>query len=141
MGRTALMKGSGEIIFCDDVRQETTGKFIIVGVYIDSIILAAPIDPLYLAIVLRLRGLEQGQHRVTLRFSLDERVIQEKDNFPFLASPKGRGFVVLGGVPVDTKKGGLLRLEAIIDGGDVLVSDEIMILRAQGAAPTPAGGS
>ncbi|MBX9467052.1 MAG: hypothetical protein KL839_03990 [Rhizobium sp.] len=56
-------------IFCDDIREEATGKLILIGVYSGQIVVPGPLEKggLTVSQFIQIRGLSQGSHSFSLR--------------------------------------------------------------------------
>jgi hypothetical protein len=59
---------SANAVFCDDIRQEVTGKFILVGVYGDELNMNTGPGTLPISIWLQLFGVEPGDHKARISF-------------------------------------------------------------------------
>jgi len=68
MTKKKSSKLTAELLFCDDVRQEKTGKHILVGVYDEKLIVESP-SQLDLMMFLRVRGLKQGLHDIAFKLT------------------------------------------------------------------------
>lgn len=64
------MQLTADVIYCDDVRIEATGKHILIGVYSVDMVVGVPFPAVVgLTVYLRLWGLTAGQHKVDLTIS------------------------------------------------------------------------
>ena len=70
---------SFDILYCDDIRREDNGKLILVGYYSNDIILGKPKEPMFLTTLIRLAGLEKGQHDNRLTFVFEGEVLAEAE--------------------------------------------------------------
>lgn len=64
-------------VFCDDIRLENNGKLFLIGVYQDFLIPAFLPQTLGMSFWLRIGGVSQGKHDITLRAGVDNSVQNE----------------------------------------------------------------
>lgn len=58
-----------DVIFCDDIRQENTGKFIFIGVYPGDLIPSVLPAAFPMAVFLRVHGMPEGKHPFHVKIS------------------------------------------------------------------------
>lgn len=108
-----------DALFCDDIRQEITGKHILIGVYGGDIVPSVPFPHVTpISIWAKIVGLPLGEHRFQLKvLGPDEKVALEIAD-TFLVEPNNSESVALGfaGVPIALQKSGTVRALISIDG-------------------------
>ena len=124
-----------EAIVCDDIRQEQSGKYILVGVYTGVIIPAAMPVTLPLAIFLRLPLLTEGSHGVKFDFGTQNQVAVQGDLELQVGNPALGTYLALGPFSVSISEPGFLKLGVEIDGESCEVFPETYI----NAPPVPLG--
>ena len=67
------MSISGSVIICDDIRQETTGKVILVGVYAENLVVPSLPVSLSLSFWIRLKRVEPGLSELTVRIGANDK--------------------------------------------------------------------
>ncbi|MDX8526306.1 hypothetical protein RFM68_17540 [Mesorhizobium sp. MSK_1335] len=107
-----------DALFCDDIRQEITGKHILIGVYGGDIVPSVPFPHVTpVSIWTKIVGLPLGEH--TFRFKIigpDAQLAAEIVD-TFLVEPNNSESVALGfaGIPITFPKSGSVRALISID--------------------------
>ncbi|MDQ0558670.1 hypothetical protein QO004_000445 [Rhizobium mesoamericanum] len=110
-----------QALFCDDVRRDENGPFILIGVHPGSILVEPAPAKKSLDNWIQISGLNAGKYSLRLRVVLDEesdtRVLA---NQMTEINPKENSSVILAptGLAVSTASGGMLRLLMTVDDGE-----------------------
>lgn len=109
-------------IFCDDIREESSGKLIIIGLYAKDIVLATPLPVTLpkLCFLTRLNG-GSGEHEVkhSLKTPEGKELLNDMTPGKIQASPTGMGNLVVNVAPFVADKEGRYEYSVIIDGETV----------------------
>jgi len=120
---------NGHIIFCDDVRQEITGKQTLVGVYTgDMMVPTFPID-IGIAAWARVYGLKKGERKFTARISHGE-FDNKVDGISMLENEDRPLVMAFQGIPLSIISEGTIRFEISFDGSDVSVVGELPVVKS-----------
>lgn len=103
------------VIFCDDIRQEVSGKHLIVGAYSGNLIPSGIPGTFPLSVLIKIQGLE-GRHRFVLRLlapdgSESARIEDDLD----VPNSLGGFPIVFVGAPMTITKSGEIVLEMSMD--------------------------
>ncbi|MDL2410455.1 hypothetical protein PY650_33725 [Rhizobium calliandrae] len=93
-----------DAIFCDDIRQEVTGKFILIGVYPGDLVPGRIPSSVPMGAMVRVHGLQKGVHEVEMVLTSPngQRVIEEKSTFDLIESHTPMVLIFAGFVmPID----------------------------------------
>ena len=109
-------------IFCDDIREESSGKLIIIGLYAKDIMLATPVPVTLpkLCFLTRLNG-GSGEHEVkhSLKNPDGKELLNDMAPGKIQASPEGMGNLVVNVAPFQADKVGRYEYSVVIDGETV----------------------
>lgn len=119
------------VIFCDDIRQEITGKFFLIGVYSGEIIVHVSPASFSVGTWISIEGLEQGSHdlkcKVFFQDSDGERLVGEMSA---ALDVKGDDFAVViapTGLPLQVDRSGSLVAKLEFDGFHELTAGSIKV--------------
>jgi len=105
-----------DVVFCDEIRTEVTGKIIAIGVYGNELIVHNPDGQVFLTLWVRFLGLEPGVHenRLCLHFN-DELVLEAEGEID--VNQSGVHQVFLQGVALKFVEDGILKLSIAFKNG------------------------
>lgn len=98
----AKLKSYG--VFCDDIRQEISGKYILIGLYSGDLIPSVLPLPVSLSTMIWVSGLSAGQHPFKVTISVDSSTIHEIEGVMQVADQTQQSHVVLAGFPLHFEK-------------------------------------
>lgn len=111
----------GTVLFCDDIRFETSGKMLFIGVYPEDLVPGILPQTLSLSIWARLQGVDSGTHE--LKFSVGANGATQVDASMPMVVPEGKtsANVSLVGLPIELKDYGsiFITLSGFPDGSKV----------------------
>lgn len=109
-------------IFCDDIREESSGKLIIIGLYAKDIVLGSPM-PVTLPKLCFLTRLTGGSGEFEVAHSLKtpegKELLSDMTPGKIQASPEGMGNLVVNVAPFLAEKEGRYKYSVVIDGETV----------------------
>lgn len=126
-----------EILFCDDIRQEVSGKHILIGVFGTDVVPSRLPGNLPIAFYLRVFGLTKGDHE--FKFTIQSETKDWKGEI------EGKTTVLLdsvasifpfGPMPVHIRQPGKLTATFSVDGGEPAEVGSIVVRTPQ-ASPAP----
>ncbi len=122
-----------DAIFCDDIRQEMTGKLILLGVYPSDLVLTAIPSKFPMSIMMRIHGLAVGAHdfEFALTSPPSARILQQKGQGEVL-NRNTPLVVIFSGIPMELDQVGELVASVKIAGND-LIAGRLQVLAAPGA--------
>ncbi|WP_412063940.1 DUF6941 family protein [Rhizobium sp. SYY.PMSO] len=96
-----------DAIFCDDIRQEITGKFLFVGVYPGDLVPGVIPSTFPMAMMLRVHGLGKGAHEFdfALTSPSGQRILEQKD-IAEVGDPKTPLVLIFSGFPMTVEQPG-----------------------------------
>jgi hypothetical protein len=104
-----------ETFFCDDIRQEANGKYLIIGLYPTDLVPGAVPSSFPLSALVRITGLSAGHHHFVAKVAGPDgpqaELIGEGDN------AEGPVVFALPGLPVTVNRYGEITLTLAFDGG------------------------
>jgi len=103
---------SADVIFCDDIRQEITGKFIFIGVYPGDLVPGLLPAAFPMGMFVRVHGLPEGAHHfhLTLAFEEGATVFEQEGEAQIHASDLPM-VLVFSGFPVQVERHGKLQVK------------------------------
>lgn len=93
-----MSKLSADVLFCDDIRQETSGKFLFVGVYPGDLIPQTIPAAFPLALFLRVYGLPPGRHGFLVSVTYPDGSLFFKQQDEIDAAPNNTVALIFGGL-------------------------------------------
>lgn len=87
-------------VFCDDIRQEISGKHILVGVYGSDLVPSNLPADITLSFWVRIRGLSEGKHRFKIRVDAPTGSVTNADVEAIMSDVDVPMVMALGGFPV-----------------------------------------
>jgi hypothetical protein len=120
---------SADVVFCDEIRQEITGKFLLIGVYPADLVLATMPAAFPMGMLIRVHGLEPGQHRfsINVAFAGGETVFAQED-VAELSAPDLPLILVFSGFLVPVKHPGFLEARIRVGGDDLTARGRIKVI-------------
>jgi hypothetical protein len=106
-----------DVVFCDEIRQEITGKFIMIGAYPGDLIPGTIPGSFPMAVFLRVHGLAGGPHQFSFKvmnpsaevaFAQEGEVNLEIPDFPMV--------LIFSGFPMIVTRPGEISAEIEVDG-------------------------
>ncbi|MFD9902608.1 DUF6941 family protein [Mesorhizobium sp. NPDC059025] len=127
-----------EILFCDDVRQEASGKHILIGVFGTDILPSNLPGVLPLAMYLRVFGMTKGDHhfRITLVTS-DGDWRGEIDGQTRVMDDTTASIFPFGAIPIHIEKPGAIIANLSIDGSNAVPIGSITVRAPIEPSDTP----
>jgi hypothetical protein len=112
---------TADVLFCDDIRQEVTGKFIFIGVYSGDLIPQSIPSNFGLAMFLRVHGLSNGKHsfHVVVTYPDGSIFLEQKDEIE-TGAPGTPMALIFGGMQTQIKEPGNLEAKIKIAGREIL---------------------
>jgi hypothetical protein len=131
------MQLEADVIYCDDVRIEATGKHILIGVYSVDMVVGVPFPAIVgLTVYLRLWGLTAGQHIIDLTVSPPGApAVEMKDGTIEITNELAPLTAPIGPIPLQIGAPGEILTSIIVDG--VALENKFPLL-VSSSAPTPA---
>ncbi len=110
-----------ETVFCDDIRQEITGKHILIGVYGADLVPSILPTAFPIAIWIRVWGLQPGNHQFEM-FLIDPSgreagKLSAETNVETSDAPT---VFAMSGIPIELQKAGDIIVQFAFDGGDLI---------------------
>lgn len=116
-----------DTLFCDEIRQEMSGKLFVIGLYVDDIRVVDPPMTIPLTAWLRFLGLPKGEHKNTLRIKLNDQEIFSANGVVSsdgITTPNAFAF----NVPVKVEGPGMLSIEVQFGDGELIPGGSLSIL-------------
>lgn len=112
---------TADVLFCDDIRQEVTGKFIFIGVYSGDLLPQSIPSTFGLAMFLRVHGLPNGKHwfHLVVTYPDGSIFLEQKDQIE-TASQETPMALIFGGMQTQIKEPGNLEAKITIGGKEIL---------------------
>jgi hypothetical protein len=105
------------VFFCDDIRQEVTGKHLLVGVYSGDLIPASVPSTFPLCVLVRVQGIK-GHHRFRAKMTSPDGSIAMDIEDDFDMPPAGDGFpLTFVGATIQVDGPGDITMEIALDDG------------------------
>jgi hypothetical protein len=115
-----MSKISADVLFCDDIRQETNGKFILIGVYTGDLIPGLVPATIPMAMLLRIHGLNSGKHQFRMTLELDGTIVLEQNGGTEQAGDNVPIALIFSNFPIQLNGPGKLLARVTIDGEKIL---------------------
>jgi hypothetical protein len=103
------------VVVCDDVRQEKTGKLILIGVYLDNIGVAALPVEMQLTWWLQVTGLEDYRGKFAIRLTNSQGGVLVRGDLEVSIQKNKRTFMGIEKMPVQIQAPGMLLLQFSVD--------------------------
>ena len=118
------------VVFCDDIRQEVSGKFILLGVYTAEIVCHQAPANLTLSTYIQLSGLSSGIHHIAAKVTLNTeeepvQVIGLIDTDLDITKPEFSASIVPTGLFVSCDRNSVLSVHLTIDKGREFLAGSI----------------
>lgn len=116
-----MSKVSADVVFCDDIRQEVTGKFLLIGVYASDLVPGVIPSTFPMGMFVRLHGLPPGTHqfRLTVAF-VEGATVFEQEGAADINTPDLPMVLIFSGFPVHVERHGILQVRLKVAGCDVV---------------------
>jgi hypothetical protein len=128
----AMSDWSAHVTFCDDIRQEMNGKFILIGVYTGEMLLFASPTNLSMATFIELYGLPLGgaQIRLAVRFEDGHETVSLGETYMALDMHRPGLPVVMAptGLPFYSDRNGKLIVSLAVNAGEARDIGELAIV-------------
>jgi hypothetical protein len=118
------------VVFCDDIRQEVSGKFILLGVYTAEIVCHQAPANLTLSTYIQISGLNLGLHHISAKVTLNTEekpvhVIGTIDADLDITKPEFASSIVPTGLVVSCDRNSVLSVHLTIDKGREFLAGSI----------------
>ena len=121
------MSVSVQTVFCDDIRREENGKFILIGAYAQEIMLGMLPVRIPMSVWLRLSGVEPGTHQFEYKILLPNGSAIVFTNEFNTAENMDFASLTFGGMTMDLSAEGLITTTLQIDGGEVMELEKFYV--------------
>ena len=109
-----------DVIYCDDIRQEASGKFLFIGVYSGELIPSVLPASIGLAIYLRVYGLEVGKHEFEVRvIGPSGAIMFEKHDSVEMVDPLIPMTLIFNGIPAYLEQPGYIITQIKLGGMEI----------------------
>lgn len=109
-----------DAIFCDDIRQENTGKFLFIGVYPGDLIPSTLPAAFPMAVFVRVYGMPAGKHPFAVKvLAPGGRILLEQED-SMESSADAPIVLIFSGFAANIESPGDLNVRIIIDGQELL---------------------
>lgn len=131
-----MTKWRAETVFCDDIRQEITGKHILIGVYGADLVPGILPATFPIGMWIRFSGLQVGRHKFEMRL-LDPtgRQAGTLNGETDVMSDDAPTVFALSGLPVELKEPGNIVVQFAFDGGDPIEIGRLKVSRPLATDP------
>ena len=119
------------VLFCDDIRREETGKLIVIGVYTGGISTVFP-STSPLSYLVQVSGLDIGHHSLDFVIEAPGGYRVDFNGGVEIVNPEAPVFISLQGAPMQYKEAGRLSFQLIFNGEQ----KEIAHLMIEGQTPS-----
>lgn len=128
------MEWSARVIFCDDIRQETNDKFLLVGVYQGALVSARVPVSVSLSTYMDIRGFPSGRHvcSVTALYEMEDDVLDLGNLTTTVDVRDGELPTILigGGMNLVADKPGHVRILLGVAGSEPKLVDSLKVMIA-----------
>lgn len=133
---------NARVVFCDDIRLESTGKYILIGVYTGQMSLLLGPTLVTLATWIEISDLAEGTRIVDLKVLFGdtgkEELVSSASFSIAVTMPELPAYLWPTGLHFDSKNGGTLKVSVAVDGEDIPTSGVLHIRPGDlGAIPAP----
>lgn len=126
-------------IFCDDIRTEASGKYILIGVYPGHLLMASEAPFVVLSTYIEIAGLSRGAHRVQLQVKFDNystrEIVANGDFHLEMHQPELPGILYPTGLQFPVNSDGTLILEMLVDEREHIEAGRLIISKNSEGAP------
>lgn len=127
-----------DAIFCDDIRQENTGKFLFIGVYPGDLIPSTIPAAFPMAVFLRVHGMPAGNHKFSAKLISPSGAVLFEQEGDMETNSEGIPIVLIfSGFLANIDSAGDLAAKITIDGRDLTAGSLRILPPPQASALTP----